>query len=794
MDQANKLLIYSIVASVFMMTGCDGLQQSDEDYLKKGADLLAKGDYASAELELKNAIQKNPDVADSYYYMALLNEKGRNFKAMRMNLQELLKLKPDHTEGRIKLAKVQLLFNDTEQALSEVDTVLKADASNFEALVVKAQIFNRQQKDKESTEIITRVLVADPDFIDALSLQAVMQLKQQDYAGGLSTIQHALELDPKNVSLHLLKIQLHSAQKDLDSLVNDYQLLSEIQPENDKIKYFLAKTVFQKGDKKQAEEILRTLVNKKPTLIQPKLVLLEFLYATSRNSSYNELELMLKNSTSDDQVELAKWALSKKAFTHGRQALEQVIKDGESTDKSKVAALLILVKLEFQQKDYDKSTSYLNQIQAIDEDNDDARILGMAILVSKGEFSLAEEKLNNFLWEKPKSDDAMVLLAKIYLNQGEKVKGFKKFEEALKVNPANKIALLPLVDQAIKKKHNEFAIEMLQRAIAVGGESLELLQLLARVNFESQNWDMAEKVISVIEKKKNGQIIGKFLKAQMLSQQKQYKQSNTIYQDILKQYPWHTASLTGMAFNYEQLKLRKVFVQYLDGFLAKHTNHTGAIILKARVMIKDKRTRQAIQFLTESIGSNPRSLAIYAELAELHLNLKDIPAALTIYTKGLQFDPNNIKLLMGIASVYQLNGLFNDAIGSYERVLKLNPAMHVAKNNLAAILIEAGGQNNISRAVNLTKEFKESEQPYFLDSFAWAQFKNGNTEDAFSALKKVVILAPEIPVFRFHLAHVYLKLGNNTAAEAELRQSLALGNTGSFPEAEEARKILLQLK
>lgn len=786
--KTNNAILFCL--ALLTSAACNSIEQTSEEYLTKGVDYYANGEYSKAKIELQNALQKDPNSAKSYYYLALLDEKKRNFKAMRLNLLQAIKYKPDYIEAREKLAKVHLLFNDLEQSSAEVEAIEKIQPDNLAAMTIKAQILEKQQKSGEAMALVGQVLSKDPDFLDALALKTILLLKEKNFDEGLATVEHALGIDSANVSFHLLKIQLHGMKNDVGAVIADYQALTEIQPDNDEIKYALAKAYLKNEERDQAETVLRNLIKDKPENIKAKLMLLELLASSNRQRAIDRLNSFLANTKPGDRIELAKWVLSKRDIAKAKEILNQIIMEQEDDSKDKQTALYLLAGLSYEQKNYQKSSELTEQLLRINPDYVDAKVLKAGILLNQGNYSDAEKLLNNILWEKPDSDNAMVLLAKIYLERGDRDKANNKFLEAFKINPANKQALLPLVEKALKNNHSDYAKDLIRTSLSRGGGGLDLLQMLAKINMAEKNWDATNKVINAIERKKSGQLLGKFLTAQMLTQQHEYNQAIELYRQILKQYPWHAASLAAMATNYEKINKRDQMKEYLVDFIKRHPNNTAANLLSSRFLVLDKKNDQAIELLRNYLTANFNAIPAYVELARLYLAQGNKEAALNTYQQGLRVKPNNIKLLMALASFYEQEKQTELAINLYEKVLKLNPTMEVAKNNLAAILLERDSDEDIARAIELTKQFKKSEQPFFLDSYAWAQFKNKNVNEALAILRHVIVLAPDVPVFRYHLAKVYHHQGNNSGAVLELREALELAKKSPFIEVDSAKKLL----
>ena len=72
-----KLFKYFLVvaALVTSLVACGTSADSAADFIESGKKLLAEGQPEKARLEFKNAVQVDPNVAESYYQLALLDEK-----------------------------------------------------------------------------------------------------------------------------------------------------------------------------------------------------------------------------------------------------------------------------------------------------------------------------------------------------------------------------------------------------------------------------------------------------------------------------------------------------------------------------------------------------------------------------------------------------------------------------------------------------------------------------------------------------------------------------------------------
>ena len=144
---------------------------------------------------------------------------------------------------------------------------------------------------------------------------------------------------------------------------------------------------------------------------------------------------------------------------------------------------------------------------------------------------------------------------------------------------------------------------------------------------------------------------------------------------------------------------------------------------------------------------------------------KDIHKAIMTYERALPEVSNKVAIYNQMATVFEKNGNYKEAIGVYDKILKINPNNNIAANNLSALLLDYGEQSERSRALDLAKGFSSIKQPAFQDTLGWAYVKNGEYQKAVEILESVVRDAPNIAVFQYHLGYALHKNNNNEKAK-----------------------------
>ena len=129
--------------------------------------------------------------------------------------------------------------------------------------------------------------------------------------------------------------------------------------------------------------------------------------------------------------------------------------------------------------------------------------------------------------------------------------------------------------------------------------------------------------------------------------------------------------------------------------------------------------------------------------------------------------------------------MYGEAIKHYETAVGLSSDSAIAKNNLAYILPEHGG--NIDRALVLAQSAKEKfpDNPTLTDTLGWIYYKKNITTTAIELFNDAIKADPKNPTLHYHVALAYKKAGDTDSARQSLTKALAF--EGDFPDAEEAR-------
>ncbi len=786
-----KKLIFVLILVV--VHGCGKTEDKIKNYMESGKSLYQKGDLDKAKIEFKNVIQLDVKNAEAYYHLALIDEKAQNWQGMFANLTQTTKIDPKNNDAHLKLGRLDLLSQQVDEALSQTEAVLKNNPDNPDALALKGAIFIKKGNLGGAMDLAEQVLKQQPDHTDAVSLKTVVYMSKNELSSALATVEKGLQTKPRDLSLLLLKLQVHAQSKDSAAVEQDYHGLIKQFPDKLDYTYALVKHLANTNQDDKAITTLQATIDAHPDNVQSKLLMVDFLIQKRPGQADKILNDYLAKYPEEAEFyfRLAAIHFKNNKVADAKQVLNKIT-ELKPDSKESIKAKVMLAKLAIQENDPTAAQGFVQGILAVDKENKEALILKAQLDLQKGLYDDVISDMRVVLRDFSNSDDALVLIGQAYLKKNSPELAEENFRKALGINPANFEALLPVAANLIKNKEVKRAEEMLNKALAVNPDNPAALQALAQVRLMQKDWTGTQKVADIFSNNPKSSGYAKFLGGKISQEQGLYKEAIGQFKEALAISPDLQDALRGMAASYEALKQPKDMLDYLQQFIASNPGNAYAWLIKSQLLAKDQRTDGALKVLSEAVTKWPKGADFYEAMAGIYNNKNETDKAVAAINQGLTAIPDHPRLSIILASSYEKAGNYEKALGIYETINKKYPTIEIATNNLVSLLLDHfNTKENVERAVVLAKGFEHSDQPYFVDSYAWSLINAGKNEEALKLLRDIVKKAPNVPVFRYHLGTAYHKTNSIALAKTELEQALELGKkSGNFAEQPATEKLL----
>jgi tetratricopeptide (TPR) repeat protein len=153
--------------------------------------------------------------------------------------------------------------------------------------------------------------------------------------------------------------------------------------------------------------------------------------------------------------------------------------------------------------------------------------------------------------------------------------------------------------------------------------------------------------------------------------------------------------------------------------------------------ITDEEEQSRIEFQIETLRrllqEEPTNAPAWDELGELYKTVRLYKEAIPAYLHAAENDPKNVQYLYHLGCTYAIEGLADDAVKTFQRIIKLDSSHALAHATLGGYYRKMGleelAQKHIGKAV---KNFYDSENEY---NRACLQALCGNVEDAINLLR-----------------------------------------------------------
>jgi tetratricopeptide (TPR) repeat protein len=437
----KRKLIKCFIISTISITGlvaCGSSADSARGYIESGKTLLADGKPEKARLEFKNAIQVDPKIAESYYQLALLDEKVKNWKLMFANLSKVEKLDANHHDAMIKLGRLNLLLGELELALERANKVIKQDDKKTMAWLLRSGVALKQNNYESAIKDVNQALQLEVNNIEALSLKAFVLNKQDKATEALALLSTALTNNPDALPLTMIKISIFEQQKKYSEMESIYKGLQQKHAAATWVHVSLAKLYNAQNRYEDAKEVLQQFVVAQPDMKEAKMLLVSLVQTKEPELAITLLDsyIKLQPEASDLRFSKAKLLLTSKQVDAALEELQQIASlpnGGENARKAKI----MLASFDLQQGEKDAANEKIQDILQKAPENEAALLLKARIDIANNNIDTAVTNLRVVLRNNPESDQALVLLAQAYMRSGSTELAEDNFRQALEVNPGN---------------------------------------------------------------------------------------------------------------------------------------------------------------------------------------------------------------------------------------------------------------------------------------------------------------------------------------------------------------------
>jgi putative PEP-CTERM system TPR-repeat lipoprotein len=648
----TPLVLVAVLAAA--LTGCGS--QSNGELRAQAQQMRQKGDYASALIVLKNAVNAEPGNGDARYQLAMTYLDTGEALAAEKEARLALKAGYAREPALAALGRALVMRGEFRKALDEVDgkrdaalpalLPVRADARlalgereqaralfaqassaaprNPAALIGLGRVAYLDGDSAAAYRYAAQVLQAAPANTDALMFRADLLRAEGKHAQAFDVYDKVLALAPQHRSAHVEKAYLAIGLQRFDMAQHELDTAFKIAPGSLLTVYTQALLDYTRGRYPAARDSLHKLLKAAPEHMPS--VLLAGAVSLKLGSNYlAEHHLRHYLESHPDNVQARKMLASALLGTgHGQEALG-ILAPALKADGADVQLLAIAGDSNMQTRRFGSAADLFAQASALDPDSAELRT------------SLGLSRLN-------KGDTAQ-------------------------------------------------AVRELQAATALGPRSIEAAQALVRTELQLGHPDAAQAAAAALQRARPDSAVAYELLGQVASARRDGKAARAAFERALALDPAHYPAAAGLAQLGLDAKDRQAAYRALQAFVERNKDSVQALSALATLAADDGQQVETTRWLEAAAAVDPDALGPAVNLIAQHLRT-DAPAkALNLARKLQVAHPENADLLDLLAKSQLANGMRKEALATYQtltvalprsaQVLMQVAALHLLLNNPA---------------------------------------------------------------------------------------------------------------
>jgi tetratricopeptide (TPR) repeat protein len=788
------VLSCALLLGIAASTGCGSPQSREARYLQRGEQYLHDRNYDKAGVEFRNALQIDPRSIKARMALGHVAEKLDNPREAAGQYQAVVEQDPTNNEARGLLARLYLMGGLEDAAAKLIAPGLEKDPGDPLLLVVRGAARVQAGDLVGAKADAESALQRAPANDLAIALLASLYRRNGELDKATATVAAGLQRVPDNADLRIVLADLLVAQAKPDEARAQLEQLVTREPKELQHRYRLARFLVAQKNVDGAEQVLRAGIAAAPGNVAPKLALTEMLTAT-RGLSQASAVLAQFAGAEPKNMEL-QLALAGYQERNGNLQLAETsyhnILALAGTEPAGLVARNRLAVLRMKAGHAAEAAALVGEVLKENPGDNDALVIRANLALARNEPQAAIPDLRAVLRANPGMLVITRTLAQAHAANNELPLAEEALRAALKTAPRDVATLLDLAQLLKQQGQPREARSLIEQAATVAPADSAIQQTLYRIQAEQNDLDAARRTAQALIINLPRDPAGPYLLGLLDEAQGKPEAAIRDYEQSLAIESAGAESLAAVTRLYAKAGHYDRAYQRLDAILAAKPDNVVSLNLKGELLNAQGRLDAAAKQFSAAIDKSPKWWIPYRNLAAMHLRLKRPEQAVAVLRAGMD-TTGELALATDLASVYEQTQQWDQAIDTYDAVLKRDPKSILALNNLAMLLVtQRDDSASLARASRLSAELEKSSDPAVMDTVAWVKYRNGDFANALSILQQAAAKVPNSPLLRFHLGMAQLKSGDHAGARSSIEAALKTG--AHFEGVDEARSALESIR
>jgi putative PEP-CTERM system TPR-repeat lipoprotein len=625
--------------TVVGLAGCGGNDPSS--FLVSAKSYIAKRDYRAAIIELKNALQKDPDNGEARYLLARTLLDSGDAVAAETEIRKAITLKVADDDTYPLLAKAIAAQGEFSRAIKETGSIkLQRPDARADLQASLATAYLAQGDVPGARAAIDAALADQPTNSRALLLRSRLMAASGDLPGARAAVDAALKATPNDVDALLVRAELEAGE----------------------------------GRDADAQKTLQQAVDANPRSIPPRLLLLSYALRAGKIGDAREQVTKLKEVASNDVRTIygeALVAFSEGDNVHARDLIQRVL----SATPGHLPSLLMSGLINLQLGSYAAAEEVLRKVMAaVPQDPSTRRALAV-LYIRTGRPQQAIDTLTPAIRSAPNNPLLLRTAGEAYIALGDATNAMKSYERANEIDKGNMTSEVRLAQVRFAAGDTARSLNDLA-ALSERSQPSESQADVALYteHLRMRQYDQALQVAQRIEKKQPNSGLGANLQGGVYLAKRDLRNARASFERSLKIQPdFFPPAYTLAVMDVREGRPQAARQRY-ERLLAKDPKNVQVLLALAELQGLTGEPPDKIKAtIDRAVAGNPTSAkARMGQIAYL-ARLRDYGGAVDAARAALVAIPDNPQLMEMLAAGQLAKGDANQAVETFKQLSQLQP-------------------------------------------------------------------------------------------------------------------------
>ena len=683
------------IAALILISACGG--NNPELLLKSAYEFLSKNDAKSAEIQIKNVLQTNPDLPEARYVygLALLSNGKPGAAEVEFRKALLLNYSVDLVIPR--LASSLLAQGQYNKLVNEFPTStlvrLTGATANADFQTSLSNAYSSMGNSDLAGRSLQKALAADPSYVPALIARARQIASKGDFSNALAAVDEVLIKSPKEYDAWKLKgdIVIYG-KKDFVEALKYYNRAVEIKSDFLPARFAVLSVLLQRGNHDEAaaqiEELKKISVNHPETL-------------------YFEAQL----------------SFAKKDLKKARAVVQQLLKS--VTISPLIYQLAGAIELE--DGSLDQAELYLSRAVQISPKQPVARRLLVICYLQRRQPDKALATLQAAISKGELPSELYSVAGEVYLQLSDMKTALQFFEKASKQDPDDPRKRTAVALTQLLSGETSTGFDALERiSVADKGTAADLALISAHMRL--REFQKALLAIDRFEAKQPNNPTSAMLRGRAQLALQDIAAARNSFEKALAADTGYFPAVASLSALDVSAKKPEDAKRRLEKFLERNPKDVRALLaLTELAVVSGAPLGETTALAQKGILANPTHPGPRIILVDLYLQAKNFKQASLVAQDAVATIPGNPDVLDAMGRVQRASGELNQAIGTFIKLAELRPNSPQPHMRLAEVYAAAknpaAAEQSLRKALEIRPDFLEAQRDLATLSFTAQKFE-----------------------------------------------------------------------